>query len=83
MSAAAGLIRDRGKVQDYVALQGDEAGFQEDLRINTRGAAAGKARADLQKEQQILKRDASAEELSRGIDKRNGCAECGLGRRGP
>lgn len=68
MSAATGLIRDREKVQNYVALQQDETGFQEDLRINTRGAAAAKARADLEREQQILRRDASPEELMRAAE---------------
>jgi hypothetical protein len=82
MSAASGLIRDREKVAEYRKLQGDEAGFQEDLRISTRGASAAKARAELEQEQQMLRRDASPEELMRAAELLNrdaGASEAVLG----
>lgn len=62
MSAASGLIRDRAKVAEYVRLQKDEAGFQEDVRVATSGPAAARARAALIQDQYQLR--AGAETLS-------------------
>lgn len=54
MASASGLIRDRAKVQEFVALQRDEAGFQSDVQIGTSGAATAKGRFELQKEQYAM-----------------------------
>jgi len=53
-SAATGLIRDRAKVAEYVRLQKDEAGFQEDVRVATSGPAAARARAAIIQDQYNL-----------------------------
>jgi hypothetical protein len=53
-SAATGLIRDRAKVAEYVRLQSDETGFQEDVRVATSGPAAAQARTKLIEENYLL-----------------------------
>ncbi len=67
MAAATGLIRDREKVKDFVRLQDDEAGFQEDAAIRKKGSTAAKTRSDLVVEQQKMK-EADFEEKLRAAD---------------
>lgn len=63
MAAASGLLRDRAKVQEYLALQGDEAGFQADVGIRAAGPAAARTRVQLLEEQQVLARGTNFEEM--------------------
>lgn len=63
MAAASGLLRDRAKVQEYLALQGDEAGFQQDVAVRAAGPAAARTRAQLLQEQQMLTRNTDLEEM--------------------
>ncbi len=63
MAAASGLLRDRAKVQEYLALQGDEAGFQQDVAIRASGPAAARTRAQLLQEQNDLARNTDFEEI--------------------
>jgi hypothetical protein len=63
MAAASGLLRDRAKVQEYLALQGDEAGFQQDVAVRAAGPAAARTRAQLLQEQQMLTRNMDFEEM--------------------
>jgi hypothetical protein len=63
MAAASGLLRDRAKVQEYLALQGDEAGFQADVGIRAAGPAAARTRVQLLQEQQAIAKNADFEEM--------------------
>ena len=63
MAAASGLLRDRAKVQDYLALQGDEAGFQTDVGIRAAGPAAARVRVQLLQEQQMMAQNTNFEEM--------------------
>jgi hypothetical protein len=63
MAAASGLLRDRAKVQQYLALQGDEAGFQADVGIRAAGPAAARTRVQLLQEQQMIAKNADFEEM--------------------
>jgi hypothetical protein len=63
MAAASGLLRDRAKVQEYLALQGDEAGFQTDVGIRAAGPAAARVRVQLLQEQQMMAQNKNFEEM--------------------
>lgn len=71
MAAASGLLRDRAKIQEYVALQQDEAGFQQDVAIRASGPAAARTRVQLLQEQQALTRNMDFEEMVQAAESLN------------
>lgn len=71
MAAAAGLLRDRAKIQEYVALQQDEAGFQQDVAVRASGPAAARTRVQLLQEQQMLSRNTDFEEMIQAAESLN------------
>ena len=81
MAAAAGLLRDRAKVQEYVAVQQDEAGFQQDVAVRSSGAVAARNRVQLLQEQQNLVRNTDFEEIlqaAESLQREAGAGEFGL-----
>lgn len=81
MSAATGLIRDRGKIDEFLKLEGDIQGFRDDVAIATTGKGAAAERGKMLEESQLASRDTQLEEAIRAatlINRQAGATEIAI-----
>jgi hypothetical protein len=67
-SPIAGLIRDRGKVGAALGVIGDNAGFNEDVKIATSGRNAEERRQEVRRERLALMEDEGADIARKELD---------------